>query len=1213
MKKAWKILRNILIGVLALVLVLLVLFQVLMRPSVLTGAVNRIAADYVDGDVSFQEVRAHIIKSFPFVDIDAKELAITYPHARYAAYDSLYPSAGRRFSLMRMGQARDSSGVDTLLALRRLHISLNYMDLIRQNEFHLRRIELERPRIFAHYFDSTAANWDILPLKSTDTVPEKKPLPPIIIREVALTDRPLIVYTNPADTLHGLFTPRRMTLDGKLNTSALGQASGRLRADSLMVSGRLPADTVAVRIDYLQLDAQDRRVQLSARAAARLATNYYGRLRVPVEVDADVSLPERLDGALEAIVHSLALKLATIGLEGQGRVVREPGLWDLDVKAAIKDCPLGDLMKEYRENIPALKKIDTDARISMDARVEGRYGGGETPLINARLQVPPALIDYEGLGRKGRLALDAVVTTDDMKAVDAQVKRLFLDFAGARVDASGSARDILGKDPLLVVDGEVKARVDSLTKLFLQERGISGTGRLEGHVSGRARLSQLNLAKIGSARIDCHLTGRNLSVDDRPDQLKALLPYMELDLATRANKIDGNLPEGARVLALKAGLDTLDVTFKDMFVRGKDVSLLMQNSAEILKGGKELTPLMGILKVGDLRLKDEEGMSVSLKKGTERFRITPATETRPVPRLSLVSQNERLNLRSGHNSVMLQGVNFDLAAARHQARPRNQARREHLLDSLQRVYPGVPRDSLFRKARLQREALASRDDFASSDVTISLSDAIRDYVRNWDIEGNIDLKMARPSIPSFPLSTVVTRVQGSFNNDTLNLKNITAKAGRSDLSAQARLTGLRRAILGRGRSLLKLKANVQSNFIDANQLLRAYAYSITYEPRQDSPADAAEEEEPAPSVPVELPDEETAKSQLIVLPSNLEVDFSLEASGIRYDSLLVSWAAADVAMRNRTLQVTNALAASNMGDIYFEGFYATRSKQDIKAGFDLNMVHITAEKVITLFPSVDTIMPMLTTFAGDLDCELAATTEIDTCMNLILPSIDGVLKISGKDLTLKESKEFTSIAKKLMFKDSETARVDNMTVTGIIRNNILEVYPFVLDVDRYTFAASGVQHLDHPFDYHISVIRSPLLVKFGLNAWGQDFDHVNYRLGRARYRSAQVPVFTRQLDTVQYSLVAAIHNIFELGVEKAMAENRTEQYLRSQFRAERDSLGTEMILADSLRTLGLLQDEVAAQASSRREQIREEIIRLEKEAALKEEQPEMVEEEPINK
>ena len=333
-----------------------------------------------------------------------------------------------------------------------------------------------------------------------------------------------------------------------------------------------------------------------------------------------------------------------------------------------------------------------------------------------------------------------------------------------------------------------------------------------------------------------------------------------------------------------------------------------------------------------------------------------------------------------------------------------------------------------------------------------------------------------------------------------------------------------------------------------------------------------------------------------MIPSNLEVDFSLEASGIRYDSLEVSWAAADVAMRDRTVQVTNALAATNMGDMYFEGFYTTRSKKDIKAGFDLNLVDITAEKVITLFPAVDSILPMLTSFAGDLDCELAATTDIDTCMNLILPSIDGVMRISGKDLTLKDSEEFSRLADKLKFKDKEKAHIDNMSVTGIIQDNVLEVFPFVLDVDRYMLAASGQQNLEKDFLYHISIIKSPVVLKFGINAWGPDFDHVHYGITKAKYRSANVPVFTKQLDTVQYSLVAAIHNIFELGVEKAMAENRSAATQLSALNAEEESVPLEEEEPASEGLTGLVE-EVSNTVASRREALKQEVLRLQKKAA----------------
>ena len=325
----------------------------------------------------------------------------------------------------------------------------------------------------------------------------------------------------------------------------------------------------------------------------------------------------------------------------------------------------------------------------------------------------------------------------------------------------------------------------------------------------------------------------------------------------------------------------------------------------------------------------------------------------------------------------------------------------------------------------------------------------------------------------------------------------------------------------------------------------------------------------------------------------------MEASGIKYDSLLVSWAAADVAMRDRTIQVTNALAASNMGDIYFEGFYSTRAKDDIKAGFDLNLVDITAEKVITLFPAVDTIMPMLTSFGGDLDCELAATSDIDTCMNLILPSVNGIMKISGKNLVLQESKEFTKIAKMLMFKDKKKAIIDNMSVSGIISNDILQVFPFILDVDRYLLAASGIQHLSEGFDYHISVIRSPILFKFGINAWGPDFDHIHYGLGKAKYTSPNIPVFTKPLEMVQYNLVAAIHNVFELGVEKALQENRAGEYLdNSTSPSSHEELSPDE-LQQSMDRMGGLMEDVVSRVTSRREALKEEVLQLAREAGEK--------------
>ena len=1097
--KAWRIIRNVLLSLVGLVLVLLVTLQVFLRPAVLTRIVNGLAADYVEGEVSFQKVRAHVIKSFPYLNVEADDFSITYPRSRF---DSL------------------ATGVDTLVSVRKLVLSINYMDL-KEGKYNIHQAEFRHPRIFARRFGAESANWDILPLGKGGEVQEEgegKPLPPIELRKVLLTERPLLVYTDPADTL-------------------------------------------SLRLDHLEAAMRDWHFELDAQADARVQNLAYGNLQLPLGIRARGDVLRREEELCGARFQQLELQLSALKLLAEGHVQMLPEGWDLLVDASTEKAPLGALMDAYKENFPVLKKWNTDAVLDLKAHAEGTYGNGKTPSVTASVQIPDAFLDYEGLGHSGRVSLDAVVETDESRRVNADVRRLVLGIIGARISASGTVGDILGEDPQLALDADILARVDSLTNAFTRERGISGTGSLQAGLHGKARLSQLNLADIGQTHIGCNLVARNLSVEDLPDSLRAYFRRVDAQLETRSD-----------ILSLQAGMDTLDVTYKDnVYVRGTALKLLMQNSVDLLRGQTERSSLTGRLHLATLDLRDGEGLTVALQDNVESFRIIPASESSPVPRLSLGSGSGLIHVNSGPDTYILDSLRFRLSASRHQARERGNLARPPRRDSLRRARPQAP-----------------QDDFSRADITISLSQALAKYVREWDYNGDVNLKDGMIVLPAFPLLTRVSSLQGSLDNDSVDLSNITVQAGVSDLNARGKLTGLRRALLSRGRRApLKLDATVDWDYIDANELMRAYAYYTTYQPEGEQTA-----------VSYEALDTIQSPSRLLVLPSNLDLTLSLEGTGVKYDSLLVSWVAADVAMRNRTLQITNTVASSNMGDIYFEGFYATRSKEDIKAGFDLNLVDITAEKVITLFPAVDTLMPMLTSFAGDLDCELAATSELDTCMNLVLPSVDGIMKISGKDLSLRESEEFTKIAQKLMFRNRAEARIDNMAVTGMVRDNQLEIFPFVLDVDRYLFAASGIQNLDRGFDYHISVIRSPFLLKFGVNAWGEDFSDVHYTLSKARYKSVNVPVFTKQLDTVQYSLVAAIHNVFELGVEKALAENNSRRFLQS-LSDEVPELVPVQVPPDSLERMAALYEDVMLRVSSRREALKQEVLDLEEQVAIK--------------
>jgi hypothetical protein len=171
---------------------------------------------------------------------------------------------------------------------------------------------------------------------------------------------------------------------------------------------------------------------------------------------------------------------------------------------------------------------------------------------------------------------------------------------------------------------------------------------------------------------------------------------------------------------------------------------------------------------------------------------------------------------------------------------------------------------------------------------------------------------------------------------------------------------------------------------------------------------------------------------------------------------------------------------------------------------------------------------------------MACTAQIDTNMNIITPTINGVMRIEGDDLSISDNELFRTLARKLLFKNKKEGKIDHMTVEGLIKDNVVEVFPFVLKVDRYTLAMSGLQNLDMSFKYHVSVLKSPFLIRLGIDLYGPDFDNFKFRIGKAKYKTTKIPVFTAVIDDARINLLSSIKGIFEKGVEAAISENEKQ-------------------------------------------------------------------------
>ena len=189
-------------------------------------------------------------------------------------------------------------------------------------------------------------------------------------------------------------------------------------------------------------------------------------------------------------------------------------------------------------------------------------------------------------------------------------------------------------------------------------------------------------------------------------------------------------------------------------------------------------------------------------------------------------------------------------------------------------------------------------------------------------------------------------------------------------------------------------------------------------------------------------------------------------------------------------------------------------------------------------------MPALKSFEGRLDCNLTATTQLDTNMNVVIPTLDGLIRISGRDLEVKDAGDLRRITRLLMFRNKDIGHIDDLAVDAVVHDSRLEVFPFELGVDRYRLALQGLQGFDRSMYYHVSILRSPFLLRFGINLFGS-LDNWKFNVGRARYREGRVPVYSQQLDSVQVNIAKGIRDIFETGVRRVRAFNDLQDVVQT--------------------------------------------------------------------
>lgn len=791
--------------------------------------------------------------------------------------------------------------------------------------------------------------------------------------------------------------------------------------------------------------------------------------------------------------------------------------WNTDLIVGL-DIPQIDNVLEMipKSLVAGLKKYRISGAVNFNGTAKGTYKDDTYPNIDANLTLDNirAIVLEQNAEVKLDMETDLKYVSEKQSDSYINVKRLNATVGETYFNLKGKASNILG-DPYINAKLRCNLNLDYISSLFPID-DLTYKGKLSSDIE--ARFSLANLMKMNVQKI--YMLG-NINIERillRIPSMRFLVFGQNATADLGINSMKSRRSERLQLSSARVTVDTVRVSSPRTIETRVSKLNLYANVEE------PINEVPHLIVAGSLRGMEAivaDTMFVSGKTGRISMAIRPDTTDALIPAL-----RASLGLDSIVYYEPTQGAFLDSTRIVLNGRPR--VRRFMRVNG--------------ERVEIDQSTRTSVNTDSLISLCTGIED-VESALRRFKFDGKIYAKAVRYMTPYLDLKMGTRKLDVTFTDDTLHLNNLTLRMGRSILKVDGRVDNMRRAFL-RGRTL-SADLNIKSKNIDINEILYAnYVGSLqkqqddeakkyakanmqqmaSQRPRTTMPSNVndsvrahyvdslrkaysrkdlsqiysermgrmkemierAHKEELANTSDTEVADTveqeyDTVPMTLIEVPSNLDCKLNLKLDTVKFAGLKMNDLNGDITMQNSTVSIKDLKTTSNVGDLKVNAIYTCNNPDSAKAGLDLIGTNITVEDLLTAFPMIDSILPMLSSFEGKLDCELSAITDLDKEMEPVLPTLQTACHLNGKNLVLLDGETFTTVAKYLMFKKKTKNVIDNMSVEFTIDKNMLSVYPFTLSMDKYKVAVSGRMDFDFKYFFHISVLEPKALPNLGIN------------------------------------------------------------------------------------------------------------------------------------
>ena len=1023
-----------LVGLILLTVVIACWFVV--TPARLTSIVRNQAPNFINCDFNINKADLTVFSSFPFVGIEIEDVALINPMV--------------------------GSPSDTLAYIDECVVTVDIEKFLSGNQIFIDKCRLTGGCVNLFIDEQGNTNLDIFPPSEPDTLETSSEFTYAIDLTMLNFNGIDLNYTDLSQGISANIKGLDMTGKGKLKDEIL---AGNMNVSLDHIDYRQVTDSIslAVKLDKLKAEGAMEMIGDDVKADIDLASSvlYYESEGQIAEINSlslkykgSINDYDKVNGTVQCAADDLSFVMddETLVNKADIRFISplKATLSSMDVEFGNSQFALNNIFIDF---VGTASMPDDDINLDLNIKTN-------TLIVKELIELIPASMREELL---------AGIDTDGELQLSTEVKGTYNENSMPKVNAQ-----ILFNNGMLAMPEMLPYPITNLNTSLKAEIDLNDKSNIYLN-SFNANMSNSSISLSGTIKdvMDKMYCDINLKANADLDELQSFIP--EGIIAKGMVRLNGNAKVNSQQLTtmdfMKAKVngnmqwENMNVVYCDTIIVNSDklnIDLTLPNTAS-----EELTNSLAALKISganfDAQVSDM--IVASLKDYNINTQIS-----------NILNETVPMSVYADYNFSRIDASMDDMSFfSNNPSGTVAMFMKENSKDaSYIAVYSG---DSLAFNMGEEMNFETEKLDF---NVSAEYDDDQERLLLQWNPHAGIKLNNAVFSMSDISTPIYIPSIDFNYDNTGIVINNSSIILGNSDFELQGTFTNVDEFI--RREKLLKGQLDFNSHYTNVNEIMELFS-------GMGDTTMVADE--------VVLADTITKEQEPFMVPLGIDVTLNTNIDKAVAGKMNISNIGGGVTVKNGVLVLQEVGFTSDAATMMLTAMYKSPRRNHLYLGFDLHLLEIDIAEMIDIIPELDTIIPMLSAFAGKAEFHFAAETYLKSNYEMKVSTLRGATAIYGKDLVVLDNKTFRRIARLLNFKDKDHNKIDELNVEVTAFKNEIDVYPTLITLDKYQAIVSGRHNLNMTFNYKLGMSNPWFLKPFGIKVNG-DIDDMKFKLVRKK-------------------------------------------------------------------------------------------------------------------